>query len=221
MSEPVDERIRVALEGYDAEILWRHQPLRRAIKRTIDVVIAFFLLLLGWPVIAGTALAVRLTSRGPVLLTQTRLGTDGKPFRMMKFRSMKAETSDGFVKVETVVTGRDPRLTPIGGFIRASRLDELPQLLHVLNGEMSLVGPRPELPENLHRYSDYQLIRFGMPQGCTCTPAIRGAFNNSWDERQDMMANYVREWTPWYDLKIFFGSLIVVALQKDVVEKGA
>jgi lipopolysaccharide/colanic/teichoic acid biosynthesis glycosyltransferase len=112
------------------------------------------------------------------------------------------------------VTRSDPRLTPIGAALRAWRLDELPQLLHVLSGRMSLVGPRPDLPANLSAYRDDQLIRFAMPPGCTAWTFTRGAFDNDWATRQTINAEYVRAWSLRLDLEVIVGTAFVLLGQR-------
>ncbi|MCI0645014.1 MAG: sugar transferase [Chloroflexi bacterium] len=197
------------------ELPWRRKRIQRLLKRALDVAVAVFLLLLLWPAILLTALLVRLTSQGPVLLAQTRLGLDGSPYKMLKFRSMVADRPDGSAQGMGEVTGSDPRLTPIGGWMRAWRLDELPQLFHVLSGRMSLVGPRPDIPRNLDVYTAEQLLRFAMPPGCTAWTFTRGAFGNDWHTRQNINVEYVRQWSVWLDVKILVGSLLVLVAQKN------
>ena len=194
---------------------WLRRGVQRALKRLIDLLVAGSMLLAIIPVLLITALLVRVTSRGPVLLRQTRLGLNGRPYAMLKFRSMVAANPDGSAGYQGEVTAQDARLTPIGGFIRAWRIDELPQLLHVLKGEMSLVGPRPDIPDNLPLYSDSQLLRFAMPPGCTAWTFTRGAFNNDWNTRQDINVEYVRQWSLWLDIKIIAGSLLVLLRQEE------
>jgi lipopolysaccharide/colanic/teichoic acid biosynthesis glycosyltransferase len=162
-----------------------------------------------------TALAVRLTSRGPVLLRQTRIGLGGRPFQMLKFRTMVASLPDASAGVSGEVTADDERLTPAGAWLRAWRLDELPQLVHVLTGEMSLVGPRPDLPDNLGQYTPDLVLRFAMPPGCTAWTFTRGAFRNDWAARQAINVDYVRRWSLWLDVRILLQSGLVLLSQRD------
>lgn len=120
-------------------------------KRLLDFVVAATGLLLLAPLMAVIALAIRMGSPGPVLYRQTRVGLAGKPFKILKFRSMSHAGASGAVFREITV-GADPRITRAGAFLRRTKLDELPQLLNVLLGEMSLVGPRPEVPRYVERY---------------------------------------------------------------------
>lgn len=210
----VDPQVTSLLNANRAQVPWRRKRVQRWLKRTMDVVVAAVLLVVLAPVILIVALLVRLTSRGPVLLAQQRVGLDGVPFRMLKFRSMVAQNLDGTAGGKGEVTGTDPRLTPIGGWIRAWRVDELPQLLHVLAGTMSLVGPRPDLMDNLVLYNSEQLMRFNMPPGCTTWAFTRGAFSNDWSERQSINTEYVQQWSIWLDLKIIMQSFFVLVAQK-------
>jgi lipopolysaccharide/colanic/teichoic acid biosynthesis glycosyltransferase len=197
------------------QIPWRRKHGQRWLKRLFDVVVGTIMLISLSPLIILTALLVRITSPGPVLLIQKRVGLDGAPFHMLKFRSMRAETDGGFAKGGGEVTGNDPRLTPIGKWIRAWRFDELPQLFHVLAGTMSLVGPRPDVPANLGLYSPEQILRFTMPPGCTTWSVTRGLFANDWNERQAMNVEYVHQWSFWLDIKILVSSALVVLAQKN------
>lgn len=211
-----DRRITEALAAVKGTLPWRTRHFERGLKRLLDVCVAAPLLVLLSPVLMVTALLVRGTSRGPVLLRQARLGLEGVPFSMYKFRTMVATLPDGTTDGEAVVTDKDARLTPVGGVLRAWRLDELPQLWHVLTGEMSLVGPRPELPANLELYAPAQMARFAMPQGCCTLAFVRGAFGNDWSERQNINVAYVRDWSFALDVEIIVKSAIVLLRQKDV-----
>lgn len=219
MSKEQYQRIAVVVAQVEREVPWRVRTLQRLAKRVFDIVVSLTLLLLGWPVMLVTALAVRLTSPGPALFIQYRVGEGGVPFRMVKFRSMTDAPLKGHEVGE--VTSTDPRLTSIGSFLRASRLDELPQLVHVLLGEMSLVGPRPDIAANLHRYRDDQLVRFAVPQGCTTWGVIRGGLSKSWSERQDINAEYVWQWSFLLDIQIIFRTAVVLLLQRGTNPESA
>lgn len=214
MGQP-DLRITEALARYAHDVPWRRRPIQRLLKRVIDMAAALVLGVMLVPVILVVAGLVRATSRGPVFFLQTRLGLNGVPFRMIKFRSMVAELPDGSAKGRGEVTSDDQRLTPIGGWLRAWRLDELPQLVHVFSGKMSLVGPRPDIPPNLDLYSPEQMLRFAMPPGCTAWAFTRGAFSNDWLARQDINVEYVEQWSLWLDIKIFLQTIMVLFLQRN------
>lgn len=208
-----DPRIKAALAAR-REIPWQKKRAERTLKRAVDFLVAGLLLIPLAPVIGVVALLVRVTSPGPVLLAQWRLGLYGVPFKMYKFRSMRADRADGMATGSGEVTRTDARLTPIGGWIRAWRVDELPQLWHVLVGEMSLVGPRPDLPENLEFYAPAQLLRFAMPQGCTAWTFTRGVFGNDWSTRQNINVEYVEQWSFGLDWEIIYKSALVLMKQE-------
>jgi lipopolysaccharide/colanic/teichoic acid biosynthesis glycosyltransferase len=212
--------IAEVIAAHRSEIPWLHLSGQRFLKRLLDLTVALLLILVLSPVMVIVAFLVRLTSKGPVFFIQTRIGLNGTPLRMYKFRSMTAELPDGSAKGIGEVTGSDARLTPIGGWIRAWRLDELPQLFQVLSGSMSLVGPRPDLPINLDLYTREQMLRFAMLPGCTASTFTRGAFQNEWSVRRDIDVEYVKQWSFWLDVKVLFGSFIVLILQKDTVPES-
>jgi len=145
------------------------------VKRVMDLMIAVFVLLAGSPVWLGIAVLVKLTSRGPILFAQTRVGLHGRPFRIYKFRSMVADAEARLKDLVDInklsVPGfklkGDPRVTPLGRFLRRTSLDEIPQTINVIKGEMSLVGPRPELPDLVARYNPWQRRRLKAKPGIT------------------------------------------------------
>jgi exopolysaccharide biosynthesis polyprenyl glycosylphosphotransferase len=150
-------------------------PYQQLIKRAMDLALGSVALLFALPLMAVVAIAIKLDSRGPVIFKQKRIGEGGKPFEMLKFRSMTADAEDRLDEiVEKTADGRvihkkqdDPRVTRVGKFIRATSLDELPQLFNVLKGQMSLIGPRPELPWLVEAYEPWQRKRLAVPQGMT------------------------------------------------------
>ncbi len=182
------------------------------LKRTVDLVGALAGLVLGAPVILVIALAIRLTSRGPVLFRQTRVGLGGEGFTLLKFRTMVEDAerqqaalgeanqyaADPLFKIKG-----DPRLTAVGRFLRRSSLDEVPQLLNVLRGEMSLVGPRPALPSEVARYKPHHFVRFEVLPGITGPWQVSG--RNTITEFEAVVrleAAYIRGWTVSRDLLI-------------------
>lgn len=207
-------RIIESARNISVNIPWECDSSQRTAKRVFDLLVSSILLLMTFPLILVVACLVKLTSPGPVFFVQERLGLHGWPFRMYKFRTMTDGKADGSAHELMEVTKTDPRLTSIGAFLRASRLDELPQLLHVVIGEMSLVGPRPDVPQNEERYTEEQLLRFRMPQGCTTWGVVRGGLANDWSTRQDINAEYVRDWSFLLDLKIIVQTFFVLVLQK-------
>lgn len=203
-----------SVAAHAGELPWRSGRLSVVTKRAMDLALGSVALAAALPVMAAVALAVRVTSPGPVVLRQQRVGLNGTPFTMWKFRSMRAERPDGMVHARGEVTRSDPRLTPIGARLRDLRLDELPQLFHVLSGKMSLVGPRPDLYVNLPAYRDAELIRFAMPPGCTGWAMTRGMFQNTWAARQAINIEYVRHWSVGLDLKIILETAGVMLRQE-------
>jgi lipopolysaccharide/colanic/teichoic acid biosynthesis glycosyltransferase len=148
----------------DARITTPTRPLEEGVRRALDTTAAGVGLVLLSPVLLAAALAVRLSSPGPVLFRQERIGLAGRPFQILKFRTMRvdAERHGGQLTV-----GADPRVTAVGRFLRAWKLDELPQLLNVVRGEMALVGPRPEVPRYVALYTPEQRRVLGVRPGIT------------------------------------------------------
>jgi sugar transferase EpsL len=210
------DRIARAIAAHAGALPWRTSRFGRFAKRALDLALAAPALVVALPVMAGVAALVRASDpAGPVLFRQQRIGLDGELFTMWKFRTMRVETAAGAVAARGEVTRGDPRLIRGGAQLRDWRLDELPQLVHVLSGRMSLVGPRPDLPANLPAYADAQLVRFAMPPGCTAWTFTRGAFANDWATRQAINTEYVRRWTVWLDLQVLFGTVGVLLAQRD------
>ncbi len=171
-------------------------------KRAFDLVAASVLFLLTLPLLVGCALAVKLTSRGPVFFRQVRIGVGGRPFEILKFRSMKVnDESSTQWSVE-----EDDRVTKVGRFLRPSHLDELPQLINVLRGEMSLVGPRPERPHFVEQFSseiDSYQYRHRVPVGITGWAQVNGYWGDTSIETRVRLDNrYIENWSLWRDLVI-------------------
>ena len=182
----------------------------RAAKRLIDVVIAAVALIVLSPVLVCAALMVKLTSRGPVFYAQDRVGYRGRRFRLLKFRSMCRDAderrhelidlneADGPVfKIHD-----DPRITKAGRVLRRLSLDELPQLIHVLSGKMSLVGPRPPLPEEVAAYSLWEAQRLLAKPGITCIWQTSGRSDLDFRTWVSMDIAYIRDWSLWLDVKL-------------------
>lgn len=172
-------------------------------KRLFDILVAGFVLLLSTPLLLIVAAGVKLTSRGPMLFRQERMGMDGKTFDILKFRTMRPDAeSEG----AQMASAKDPRRTPIGGFLRASSLDELPQLVNVLVGEMSLVGPRPERPvfiEEFKRQVPKYHLRHKVKAGITGWAQINGLRGQtSIQKRIEYDLYYIENWSMLLDLKI-------------------
>jgi len=187
-----------------------HYGINRCIKRLMDIALASVSLFVLAPVMVTIALLIRLTSRGPVLYRQERCSLGGKPFQMLKFRTMhvNAEEHTGPVWAKP----NDPRRTPLGAFLRKTSLDELPQLFNVLRGEMSLVGPRPERPVFVDRFKKTipnYMIRHSVKAGITGWAQVHGwRGNTSLRKRVEYDLYYITHWTPWLDLKILAMTLV-------------
>ena len=193
---------------------WR---LRLPVKRAFDLASGALLGLAALPLLAATALAVRWSSKGPVLYRQERVGRGLEPFSLVKFRTMVegAERETG----EVLATPGDPRLTPVGGFLRRTRLDELPQLWNVLRGEMSLVGPRPERPGFVARYLEEvpgYAERFLVPPGLTGLAQVNGEYDSSPQNKLRYDLAYLANWSLSLDLSILFRTAKIVLTSRGV-----
>lgn len=171
-------------------------------KRAFDLLVSLLLTILASPVFLFLAILVRLRLGSPVLFRQTRPGLNEMPFQMLKFRTMsEARDANGALLPDS------ERLTALGRFLRATSLDELPELWNVLKGEMSLVGPRPLLMEYLPLYDDLQRRRHEMRPGITGWAQVNGRNAIDWAERFELDVWYVENWSFWLDLKILFRTL--------------
>jgi exopolysaccharide biosynthesis polyprenyl glycosylphosphotransferase len=183
----------------------------RAVKRAIDVVGAAVGLVLLLPLFAVIAALIKLTSPGPVLYKSRYLGERARPFVAYKFRSMVERADDmkwsmshlNHMRGPAFKIRNDPRVTRVGRFLRKYSLDELPQLWSVLKGDMSLVGPRPPLPEEFQRYEAWHRGKLSVTPGITCYWQINGRSDiHEFDEWMQLDLKYIQEWSLWTDLKI-------------------
>jgi lipopolysaccharide/colanic/teichoic acid biosynthesis glycosyltransferase len=182
------------------------------VKRIFDLVLAFIALMLLSPLLLLTAVAIRLDSAGPVLFRQQRVGRYGKPFGILKFRSMVTDAA----KLGSYMTAdNDPRITRVGRFIRRTSLDELPQLLNVLRGEMSMVGPRPDVPAQKDGYTEQEwTIRHSVRPGITglAQATLRSAATR--EQRKEMDLRYAQTASLAQDMRI------ILMTVKQVLSKG-
>ncbi len=191
---------------------------QRRIKRLLDIVLTAVLLALTWPLFISIAILIWVERSGPVLFQQQRVGEGGRLFTMYKFRTMilGAEaleaTMHAQVRNGTMQHKRsdDPRVTPLGRWLRRTSLDELPQLVNVLRGDMSLVGPRPELPWLVAQYEPWQYRRLGVPQGLTGLWQINGRAQNPMHLSTDIDLDYVEHYSLWLDLSILVKTPLAV-----------
>ncbi|HXG92986.1 MAG TPA: sugar transferase [Blastocatellia bacterium] len=200
------------------------EPLRgpqRVLKRSMDVIASTSLFLVTWPLWLALAIMIKMESRGPVFLRQERVGMDGKLFLMWKFRSMHDGADDRPHRelMRRTINGEDanqgtpdqplygklkddPRLTKIGGWMRRYSIDELPQIINVFKGDMSIVGPRPPLPYEVRCYKDWHRARFHVRPGITGLWQVSGRNRLHFEEMVRLDVFYIENWSPWLDLKI-------------------
>jgi exopolysaccharide biosynthesis polyprenyl glycosylphosphotransferase len=216
-------RARVQLEELDGMPLLTFSTtptshLQLMAKRLLDVALSGLLLALGLPLVVLIAGAIKITSGGSVLFRQTRCGLNGRVFTLYKFRTMVQDAEERRRDIEHLneMRGpafklrRDPRVTPVGRLLRKFSLDELPQLWNVLRGDMSLVGPRPPIPEEVARYERWQRRRLSMKPGLTCLWQISGRNDVDFDRWMQLDLEYIDSWSPMLDLKILVKTIPVV-----------
>lgn len=190
----------------------------KSFKRFFDILVSLLFLIVLSPLMLITALAIKLDSKGPVIFKQERLGLGGKVFLIYKFRSMCENA-------EHMGTGQysfadDMRVTKVGKILRATSIDELPQLVNVLKGEMSFIGPRPPLtyhPWNISEYTDEQLRMFEVRPGITGWAQVNGRKHTEWHERIRLNVYYVENMSLFLDIKILFMTVFSVLKNKDNV----
>jgi lipopolysaccharide/colanic/teichoic acid biosynthesis glycosyltransferase len=193
-----------------------------ALKRLMDIVIGSIVLILALPIIGLAALAIAIADRGSPFYSQERVGLNGRLFRMFKLRTMVEgahamredllhlnEVDGPVFKIKN-----DPRLHPLGAFLRRTSIDELPNLFNVLRGDMSLVGPRPPLPSEVEHYSPYAMRRLTVTPGITCLWQINGRCSVSFDEWMRLDNEYIDTWSPLGDLVLLFKTIPAV-IRKD------
>ena len=215
---PSDPRLYPDLEKRDAS-----RKLFSSVKRLMDIGGSLFALIAFSPLWVAIAVAIKLTSKGPVFFRQRRIGQHGASFTFLKFRSMHAnnDTSNHKEYVQKLIAGKaephasngngggvykltkDPRITPLGAFLRRTSLDELPQFINVLRGEMSLVGPRPPLPYEVEAYDFWHRRRvLEAKPGITGLWQVSGGSRVKFDDMVRLDLQYAQHWSPWLDLKI-------------------
>jgi undecaprenyl phosphate N,N'-diacetylbacillosamine 1-phosphate transferase len=190
---------------------------RNFFKSIIDLAAAFVIILLVLIPMLVIAILVLLESHGPLFFRQQRVGKDLKLFRVYKFRTMTHEKRSVGDKP---IIGKADGVTKVGYFLRRYKIDELPQLLNVLLGDMSLVGPRPSVPEQLNAMSDEEKQRYSVRPGLTGLAQINGNIHLSWKERFVYDLDYVKKVTFWNDIKIIFKTIFIVILgEKKFINK--
>jgi exopolysaccharide biosynthesis polyprenyl glycosylphosphotransferase len=194
----------------------------RSLKRALDITVSSFALIVAAPVMAVTALLVKLDSPGPVLFRQVRVGKDGEHFHCYKFRSMyiDAEQRKAELMAKNEADGPvfkmkyDPRITRVGRVIRKLSIDELPQLFNVLKGEMSLVGPRPALPSEVAKYTYEQIGRLHAIPGITGLQQVSGRSNLDFKRWVELDLQYISEQSVWKDIEILVKTIPAVIFSK-------
>ncbi len=197
---------------------WRRRRVAMAVKRLLDMTLGLAALILLSPVFALIALLIVVNSPGPVIFRQRRVGRGGRAFAMYKFRSMQHDAEQHLHRLLPLNEAdgpvfklrQDPRVTRMGRFLRSWSLDELPQFFNVLRGEMSLVGPRPPLPQEVAQYGPRELRRLQVKPGMTCLWQILGRSDVSFDEWITLDLEYISNWSIWLDLSILLHTIPAV-----------
>ena len=207
-----------ATDGYLHYLSTNQRPVGFALKRLFDIAASTAALVVLAPLLALTALIIKLTSRGPVLFKQSRVGLHGARFHLLKFRSMveNAEALKKNLAADNEQSGpvfkmrNDPRITPIGRFIRKFSIDELPQLVNILRGDMSIVGPRPALPKEVAQYKVWQRRRLSVRPGLTCYWQVGGRNEIGFEEWMRLDLQYVDHWSLGVDLQLILRTVPIV-----------
>ena len=181
-------------------------------KRTMDIVCSLMALIILSPIFLIVVIAIRIESKGSAIFSQERVGKDGKMFKMYKFRSMVANAEELKDRLcdKNEMCGpmfkmkEDPRVTKVGKFIRKTSIDELPQLVNVLKGEMSLVGPRPSLPKEVVEFEDWMMERLSVKPGLTCYWQVSGRSDIKFEEWMELDVKYVEERNTLVDISLIF-----------------
>ncbi|MGI5863128.1 MAG: sugar transferase [Myxococcales bacterium] len=215
-AKPLDPR--AIRDGYVHYVNVESKPSQMALKRLFDIVVSAAAIWCLLPLFALVALLIKLTSKGPVLFKQVRIGRHGRPFHMLKFRSMvaDAEALRARLAAHNEQSGpvfkmsRDPRITPLGRVLRKFSIDELPQLINVLRGEMSIVGPRPPLPAEVAAYKSWQRRRLSVSPGLTCIWQVSGRNQIPFEDWMYLDMRYIDHWSFRKDLNLILKTFPVV-----------
>jgi len=179
-------------------------------KRIIDVLISGIGLIILFPIFVVIGALIKIDSKGPVFFIQQRAGKNGKPFGAYKLRTMKFDTK----VIDKALEKDDPNVTRIGKYLRWG-IDELPQLINVFKGDMSLVGPRPTIIEQVKNYSDFEKRRLKMKPGITGWALVNGRNKLTWEEKIEYDVWYIDNWSLWLDIKIILKTLLVVFITRE------
>ncbi len=215
-ARPADTR--AMSDGYIHYLNADHKPYQQAVKRVLDVLVSGCILLVLSPLLLLVALMIVVTSRGPSLFRQQRVGHHGRPFYMLKFRTMvvDAEAQQASLLSRNEQSGPvfkikdDPRVTRLGRILRRYSIDELPQFINVLRGDMSIVGPRPPLPSEVAKYEAWQRRRLSVRPGITCVWQVSGRNNISFEEWMYLDMRYIDHWSLTEDIKLILKTVPIV-----------
>ena len=188
---------------------------QNAVKRTIDIVCSGLGLIILSPILLITAILIRIKLGSPIFFTQDRVGKDGKIFKMIKFRTMLDATDKWGEPLPD-----EERMTPFGKFLRSTSIDELPELINVFKGDMSLVGPRPLLVEYINLYSKEQFRRHEVRPGITGWAQVNGRNSLSWGDRFELDVEYVNKYNLFMDIKILFMTVFKVLKRDGISQEG-
>jgi lipopolysaccharide/colanic/teichoic acid biosynthesis glycosyltransferase len=201
----------------------KKKPVYEAVKRVADVVLSLFALVVLSPIFLVTAIAIKLEDGGDIIYAQSRVTKGGRLFTMYKFRSMcmNADALLAQLQAQNEMTGptfkmeNDPRITKVGRVIRRTSIDELPQLVNVLKGDMTIIGPRPPIASEVESYNDYQKQRLLVKTGLACYHECRGRSTiKDFDRWVEMDLEYIQERGLWTDVKIILKTIVVVLSRK-------
>lgn len=185
------------------------------LKRTFDIIVSAIGLIFLSPLFLIVAILIRIDSPGPVFFLQERIGKNGKPFYPFKFRTMIVGAINKGLGI--TVSKDDERITAIGKFLRKYGIDEFPQLINVLKGEMSIVGPRPTLRYQVEKYNDFEKRRLEVNPGLAGWAMIHGRNSLTWEERIKYDVWYVENWCLWLDIKIIFLTIYLIFIKQEGV----
>lgn len=207
----IKDEVVVEVKNQEKEAIKQDSLPYLFIKRTMDIVLSLIGIIVLSPVFLIVSIIIKIEDpKGPVVFRQIRNGLDGKEFKMYKFRSMVSNAEELLVTLEdqNEMSGPvfkikdDPRITRVGRFIRKTSIDELPQLLNILKGEMSLVGPRPPLPKEVEQYTHYQMQRLLVKPGLTCYWQVNGRNNIGFERWVELDIKYIKERSLFVDIKL-------------------
>ena len=210
---------KLNVDRYHMQDVYRGKnPVYLRIKRGMDVLLSAVALVCLSPIFLVTAVAIKVEDKGPVFFSQMRAGKDMKPFKIYKFRSMNIDADTKFPEMlkDNEQTGHafkirnDPRITKVGKIIRRFSIDELPQLLNIIKGDMSIVGPRPILPFQMEECNQYERQRLVVQPGLTCYWQIGGRANIEWEDWVEMDLKYIEDMSLWTDMKIIVKTIPAV-----------